>query len=337
MLDLNRLQHLKLHRVPPGQVFFAKLLRLDYTTLHRTEIVLEGIENLPRDRSVFLAMNHTDKYNYWPLQYAMHRRGLRYTATWVKGKYYESEWMSRFLDSMNNIPLPSRGYVLTTLFRATMQRKPEAAEYRYLRDLVDSGTAPAQDDTDAETAGVQAFLKAAFPHATSQTSQAPVEAFLQHFDAQFSQLVDAVVELNRRALCELNLNVLVFPQGTRSLRLSKGHTGLAQMAMHLEAAIVPVGCNGSDRVYPGDSPISKGGRIVYRIGKPLELDGPELGSFRIPEPFQPLSREVARDYGPQLRGVTDVVMERINGLLDPQYQWAQDKASDGVAGMQRFL
>lgn len=336
MLDLNRLQHLKLHRVPPGQVFFAKLLRLDYATPPRTEIVLEGAENLPRDRSVFLAMNHTDKFNYWPLQYTMHHMGLRYTATWVKGKYYESTWTSRFLDSMNNIPLPSRGYVLTTLFRATMKRTPEAAEYRYLRDLVDSGRVPEQSETDRQSAGVQTFLATAFPPAANH-GLTPAEAFLQHFDAQFSRLVDAVVDLNRRALRELDLNILVFPQGTRSLRLSKGHTGLVQMAMHLGAAIVPVGCNGSDRAYPGNSPVSKGGRIVYRIGTPLELDGPELAPFRIPVPFQPLSREVSRDFGPQLRGATDVLMERINDLLDPPYQWAQGQVSDGVAGMQRFL
>lgn len=328
MLDLDRLQHIQLHRIPPGQVGFARLLHLDYR-LHGTDIVLEGVENLPRDRSVFLAMNHTDRYNYWPFQYAMHRRGLRYTATWVKGKYYENQWMGRFLDSMNNIPLPSRGYVLTTLFRAAMQRKPLAEEYRFLRDLVDSGIAPGRDETVAQTAGVQQFL--------ATRGDGSAEAFLHSFDALFGQMVEQVVALNRRALRELDLNILVFPQGTRSLRLSKGHTGLMQMAMHLGAAVVPVGCNGSDRVYPGNSPLAKKGRIVYRIGKPLELDGPELSPFRIPADLQPLSRELNREYASQLRGATDVLMERINALLDPPYQWATDQASDGVAGMDRFL
>lgn len=35
----------------------------------------------------------------------------------VKGKYYENPFIAAFMDSMNNIPLPSRGYVITTRFR----------------------------------------------------------------------------------------------------------------------------------------------------------------------------------------------------------------------------
>lgn len=330
MLDLARLQKLKLHRRPPGQVFMAEcVLSVDYALPRRTEIVLEGVENLPRDRTVFLAMNHTDKFNYWPLQYAMYRRKLRFTATWVKGKYYEHPLLAAFLDAMNNIPLPSRGYVLTTMFRGAMARKPSPQEYRFLRDLVNSGNAPDSQETERQGEGMRQFL--------TRRGDGTAATFLRHFDGEFGKMVDAAVALNRRALHQLDLNILVFPQGTRSVRLSKGHTGLMQMAMHLGAAIVPVGCNGSDKVYPSDSPWAKGGRIVYRIGKPLDIDGPELGPFRIAEPFQPLSREVSRDHGAQLQSATDVVMEHINALLDPPYQWAPDRASDGVAGMDRFV
>ncbi len=251
--------------------------------------------------------------------------GLRALCIWVKGKYYENGPMARFLDAMNNIPLPSRGYVLTTELRGGLGRTPTPTEYRWLRDLVDGGAVPAAE----MPSGVEEFLHRA--------QYRDAGHFLQAFDALFDAMVARVVELNRQALHELELNLLVFPQGTRSLRLSRGHTGLIQMAMHLGAAIVPVGCNGSDRVYPGNSPFAKGGRIVYRFGAPLEPDGPELAPYRIAGGFRPLSREVSRDHGMELQAATDVVMARINDLLDPPYQWAEDQSSDGVQGLDRFV
>src|ERR1041384_3307940 len=103
MLDLKRLKSIKLHKKPPGQLLLANtLMRLDYSFPKPTEIVLEGVGNIPDDRPVFFAMNHTDRYNYWPFQYQMYRQGVpRFTATWVKGKYYENAVMARFLDSTN--------------------------------------------------------------------------------------------------------------------------------------------------------------------------------------------------------------------------------------------
>ncbi|MEO1175515.1 MAG: 1-acyl-sn-glycerol-3-phosphate acyltransferase, partial [Myxococcota bacterium] len=108
----------------------------------KTEIEVEGLDNLP-DRSVVLAMNHTDRYNYWPFQYQMYRFGVpRFTATWVKGKYYENAMMSWFMMSMNTIPVPSRGYIIAARFQEAIGRAPSNDEYRLLRDLVDGARAP---------------------------------------------------------------------------------------------------------------------------------------------------------------------------------------------------
>ena len=38
-----------------------------------------------------------------------------------------------------------------------------------------------------------------------------------------------------------------------------------------------------------------------------------------------------------IRGLVDHVMDRINALLDPPYQFAEDLVSDGVQGTNRFL
>jgi 1-acyl-sn-glycerol-3-phosphate acyltransferase len=315
VLDLARLQRLNLHRTPWGQLFMGQLLRLDYAFPRRTEIVLEGTENIEAGRSYILAMNHTDRYNYWPFQYGLYRRRLGYTATWVKGKYYENRLIGAFMDSMNNIPLPSRGYVISTRFRSAVGRAPSAEEYRALRDLADGVTTEAPP--------------------TLREAIGEMEAFLRDFADVFDRMVEQVMRLNRQAL-ELGQHLLVFPQGTRSIRLSRGHIGVAQVAQHLGVDVVPVGCNGSDRVYPGNSPFAKGGRIVYRIGKPLRLDGPELGSHRVTEPFRPLTLEAAR-HRDAFQAMTDVVMNHIDSLLDPEYRYSRDQRSDGVSGMNRFV
>ena len=324
MLDLERLKRIRLMRRPIGQILLAGgPLRLDYRLPRRTTIVLEGKENLP-DGPCFLAMNHTDRYNYWPLQYQLWFEGLGFTATWVKGKYYESRPIGAFMDLMNNIPVPSRGYVIATEFRARTGRKPSHEEYRLLRDLVDRRR-PATDPLPEGTA------------ADLRTLVGDGVDFLAQFDALFQRMMQEVIRLNRKSVEELGLKVLVFPQGTRSRRLTRGHTGLVQMAQHLRAPIVPVGCNGSDRLYPGDSPFSSGGRAVYRIGPPIDLTSPELTEYAVPTDAVPLTRDATERFGDRYLALTDRVMDRINDLLDPEYQRAEAEADAVETGVERFL
>ncbi|MCB9522464.1 MAG: 1-acyl-sn-glycerol-3-phosphate acyltransferase [Myxococcales bacterium] len=320
MLDLDRLKALSIRKTPWGQLAMANLaLSVDYRLPRRTRIALEGLEHLP-DRPVFFAMNHTDRYNYWPFQYQLYRAGHGFTAAWVKGKYYENRLMGWFMDSCTNIPLPSRGYVATTEFRKQVGRLPDEAEYRALRDLVDGGDPAGLPD------GVQMFVEERGGPLTVRAD----------FEALWAQMVGEVVRLNREAIAQGH-SPLVFPQGTRSKRLSKGHVGMAQMSQLLGVDIVPVGCNGSDKAYPGGSPFSKGGEIVYRIGPPITLDGPEIGQFRVRAPFTPFTREAMIRHAADFLGVTAVVMDRINVLLDPEYQFSADRSSDGVQGVNRFV
>ena len=321
MLDLDRLKRIRLRRTPPVQILVAEtLLRLNYRLPRPTDIVFEGLEHVPRDRRVFFAMNHTDRFNYWPFQYGMYRRKLPFTATWVKGKYYEARALGWFMDATNNIPVPSRGYVISTEFRKLHGRPPGKEEYRVLRDLVDG-----RGDGASDSEAVRRLLGP------------DVGGFLARFDALFGEMIGEVIRLNREALFDRDLNVLVFPQGTRSKRLSRGHTGLAQMAQHLGAAIVPVGCSGCDRLYPGSSPLSRGGQVVYRVGAPLEPDGPELAPYRVKQPFTPLTTAASERHGADLRAITDLVMARIDALVDPEYRFGDSTDSDGVRDMERFL
>lgn len=321
MLDLDRLRRIHPRQPPWGQMLIANLgMSWDYRLPRRTRIDVEGLENLPRDRRVFLAMNHTDRYNYWPLQYVLYRRGHGFTATWVKGKYYENNLLGWFMDQTTNIPLPSRGYVLTTEFRKAAGRAPSDEEYRVLREVV-SRAAPA---------GMPEAI------ASFMGSHGGPDGFATWFNELFDAMSVEVMRVTREAL-ENDYHVLVFPQGTRSKRLSRGHTGLVQAAQYLGVDIVPVGCNGCDRVYPGSSPFAKGGHVVYRVGKALELEGPELGPFRVKEPFAPLSDHASGSHEAKFQAATEVVMNAIDGLLDDEYRFGAEHASDGVQGVRRFV
>ena len=326
MPDLKRLQNTRLSTNPPGQIFMANvILRADFAFPRRTEIVLEGADrHLRRSQRYIFAMNHTDRYNYWPFQWQLWKEKRGFTATWVKGKYYENEWIGRFMDSMNNIPLPSRGYVLSSHFKRKMQRPPREAEYRLLRDIVDGKRDAAQPLPEGGGPDLRRFIGADVP-----------AEFLAEFERQFDAMIREVVRLSRKAV-EVGNHLLIFPEGTRSVRLGKGHIGLAQVAQHLQMPIVPVGCNGSHRLYPGDRPLSKGGKVIYRIGAPIERDDPAIAPFAVPGDVLPFTRQ-ADAYKEQYQAITDVVMARIAALLDPEHLPLEGVDDREVTGIQRFL
>jgi 1-acyl-sn-glycerol-3-phosphate acyltransferase len=111
--------------------------------------------------------------------------------------------------------------------------------------------------------------------------------------------------------------------------------GIAQIALHLRVPIVPVGCNGSDRVYPGASPFGRRGRIVYRFGDPISYE--DLSSFHIAEDYAPFSAIAERDFAQQFDGVASLVTDRIELLLDPEYRRAEDGGAAAEQGVARFV
>ena len=321
MLDLGLYDRVYLSARPPVQRFIAEaFLRFDY---RKVDLVVEGLDNLP-GRPVIFAMNHTDNYNYWPFQYSLHKEGM-YTATWVKGKNYEHPGVSLFMSVTNNIPIASRGFVITRDFLNVTGRRPEPEEYRALRDAADS-----LGDVDA-TSVPRAVLDQARDMLGRRFEPAK-ENYAEALDALMRLLMRRFVDLNERAH-ELGVHILVFPQGSRSIRLSRGHPGIAQMALHLNAPIVPVGCNGCDRVYTSRSIRTKPGRVVYRIGKPME----DWGALAPAEPFEPYTRETGTLHRDRFQAIVARVMGRIDDLLDERHKFSEDGESDGTHGTDRFV
>lgn len=324
MLDLALYDRIQLRRYPPVQRFIADaFLRFDYRNV---DIVVEGIERIPA-HPVLYAMNHTDNFNYWPLQYSLHRHDERYTATWVKGKNFEHPFVSLFMRSTNNIPIASRGYLVTRDFLATAGRRPDEREYRALRDAVNEGQAISAADVPRDVLErARDMLGRRFDPAR--------ESYAEAMNALFGAMMRRFLDLNRHAL-DLGLDLLVFPQGTRSVRLSRGHIGVIQAALSLGATVVPVGCNGCDLVYPGRSIVSKPGRVVYRIGEPFSPE--DLADLAPAEPFEPFSRDAESRHRGAFQALTDRIMERIDGLLDERHRFTEDGASDGTRGTDRFV
>ena len=337
MLDLPRLQRLKLTRYPLSQRFFGRLLHVNYGALPGVELTLENDELIP-DTPVIFAMNHTDRYNYFPFQYTIWRRFNRFTATWVKGKYYENTLLAMFMESMFQLPTVSRGYLITKDFQAVMGRTPTDQEYAMLREAVDDRAVGGEGRLPEPPEIPEMLLrKARNPLGVGFDPAAEGGAdYADYICSLFRQMMARFVALNREAT-EIGLDLLVFPQGTRSTRLLPGHIGIAQMALHLQVPIVPIGCNGCDQVYPGASPFAKQGKIVYRAGPAISYE--ELAPFHIREDYAPFSAEAERDHAEAFREVAAMVTDRIDPLLDPKYQREQveDAEIESVRSADRFV
>jgi 1-acyl-sn-glycerol-3-phosphate acyltransferase len=334
MLDLPRLKRIRLMKRPIGQVFFGHtVLTPNYNYLPGIDIQLEGIENIP-DEPVIYAMNHTDRFNYFPFMYKMWKLKERYITVWVKGKYYENPLVGTFMELTSNLPTVSRGYIITKDFVLTMGRRPSEAEYDTLRALVNKEAAPDQDASTVNTSAIPAKLFDTPRNILGVDFDPKDCSYAAGINRVFDAMMRQFVALNERSF-DLGLDLLVFPQGTRSIRLPKGRIGMMEIALRYQKTIVPIGCNGCDLVYTGSVPIGKKGTIVYRIGEPITYD--DLSDFHIDEPYDPFTAKAEHAYRDRFQGAVDVVMNRINDLLDPQYQFSDDLKSTGVRGTARFM
>ena len=333
MLDLGRLKRIQLIRYPFIQRMVGYILMVNREWLPGFDVTFENPERIP-EGPVIYAMNHTDRYNYFPFQVGIWRAYNRFTATWVKGKYYENWFVASFMEKTNQLPTISRGYIISKDFLSAVGRPPNPEEYEAARQWVDA-TVAGQGDQDAPPPGI-------FPEALLQTPrnvlgypfQPEKESWAEYVDSTFRLMMQHFVGLNEQAV-RVGLDILVFPQGTRSKRLLPGHVGLSQIALHTQVPVVPIGCNGSDRLYPGASPWAKRGHVLYRIGEPIHYaDIPEM---HIDRPFTPFSAEAEEMYAAPFEAHARLLTDRINDLLDEPYQQQSDTVQDATSGIHRFL
>ena len=95
--------------------------------------------------------------------------------------------------------------------------------------------------------------------------------------------------------------------------------------------------HGGDTVWvdPSGSPFAGKGRIVYRIGDPIHYE--DMAPFHIKEDYIPFSAAAERDHLEPFQALAALVTDRINPLLDPEYQLAEETPGDVGRGVDRFL
>ena len=335
VLDIARLDRIRLTARPRTQMVVARGILVPNYRLAGVKTVIEGRENLPEEPVIY-AMNHTDRYNYFPFQLSLYTRMHRFTATWVKGKYFENPGVATFMEKTNNLPAVSRGYIITRDLLAVLGRRPEDAEYAALRKAVDA-VAAGQGDAAAVDAELRTQVPPALLTVPRDMLGRPfdplAETYAEAVNGPFGRMMRRFVELHAEAF-RVGLDVSIFPEGTRSKRRSRGRSGLAQVALRYRKTVVPVGCNGSDRIYPGSNPFAKRGEVTYRIGAPMRYE--DMAEFHVPEPFVPFDARDEAKHRARFQGYVDRVMERIDPLLDPEYRM-RGGTSGGVRGSHRFL
>ncbi len=301
---LETLKEFHLPRVPYGQIFISRaFLGPTYRFPKKTNISIDGLERMNNEKSFLVAMNHTDRFNYAPFMYHLDQVGLPPLAPWVKGKYYQNPLLARLLVWCACTPVPARGFLLTLDWLARMKRRPNELEYRQLRRLGDR----LMLDEPIE-AGVAEYLKEAPGGEAGHFG----ELFAEHFET----LSGEFIRINVEAL-ELGYRPLVFPQGTRSKRMTQGFSGIIQMALHLGVPILPVAVTGSEDIYPDDSPLAKGGHVHYTVGD--FYDPTAHGDS--PQNFLPMTIRASRDHGERFDVLTAELMDCLNALLPSDYQF----------------
>ena len=300
MVDIAYMKKYNLTSYSWGQKFVAYgMLTPNYYLFQNVDIKLENAHYLPQKENVIFAMNHTDRYNYWPFQYKLLcLRKYPETTVWVKGKYYRHPALAKFFNLCNCIPVPSMGYLIDEFYRQRHGKFISKEDYRTLKDAIDGGA-------DVDIAAARNIL-----------GSDSVSLMRNYYE----QIMSEVSRLTRMALFEKHLSLIIFPEGTRGLKLKGGLTGIAQVALNTQKLVVPVACNNSEQIYPSNSPFAKNGQIIYRICKPISVKD-ELKPFSIDEPFELLSKHSQIKYKDNFDGATDLIMGKINEMLDEKYRF----------------
>ncbi len=305
---------------PDIQILIGKYFLKPLYKLKNLKIEIEGLNNIP-DHPVIFAMNHTDRYNYWPFMFKLwqlYQKGLikyPYITVWVKGKYFENKFIASFMRLSGTIPVPSKGYLVVkdfvTMFKSKKALNDEAL--KYLLDYVKGE----KNEEDLKRLDEKLYEFVKKPHGGYDPKK--YKNYREYIGKVHIDMMKRVLELNRDAIFNKKLNLLVFPEGRRSKRLTRGKPGLAQVSLALDVPVVPVGCNGSDKAYTGNLPFPKSNRaIVYRVGKPIEFKK-IAEEFNIKEkfvPFTPQSKKLQEIF----EKTTDIIMEKIYNLLDDEYR-----------------
>lgn len=307
--------------------FWSSVARVIFATnagLARTRFHVEGWETLPA-RPVLFATNSTQKNDFMAFRWVADRRA-RPCVTVTKAKNYHDPVMGFLLRRLGVVPIASKGYFLLLDFTQTVGRRPSDAEYRALRDHLDSGVPlPAGAPFDTLTNTPRRVLEHDFDPARTTW-----RAFQQGL---YAHGLGETLRLAREAV-QAGCDVQMYPEGTVAPRLGRGRHGAVQLAWALGLPIVPAGMSGCPGAFAGNSPLLRlrGDDITLRLGASLTLP-PDF----LPADFVPFDPEHEAAHRDTLNGfVRERLMPAIDALLDPPFRHVENDPFVGK-GTKAFL
>ncbi|TDP63593.1 lysophospholipid acyltransferase family protein [Bradymonas sediminis] len=297
------------------------LARVAFGLPRRTKLVLEGEENLPSTPALF-APNHSHKFDFLPLRYLLLKRKM-HLVTWIKAREFKDPRMAKVLWTMGNIPLSSRGFLISADFESLVGRRPTEEEYRRLRACVDEGhSLPRGEVYERMLTTPREMLGVSFDPG--------VMTYRQAQRGLYYRVMQGTLKLARECMGEGH-HMHFYPQGAVSSRLTPGKVGVIEAALALDLPIIPVGISGCRETFVGQGALTRKGVIRVEIGAPIHVDRAQYGAgFR---PFHPDDEDGFREL---LQADADRVMARINDLVDPAYRFSEEAEYDGKRGIARF-
>ena len=283
---------------------------------------VEGLENLP-DHPCIVATNHTHNYDFLPLRYLFYKHRKVLLSTWIKARAWQNPMMINYLSYTGNVPLASRGYVISGDFKQVFGRKPSDEEYRVLRDHLDEGSPLPEGEVFNQLQNqTRPILGEVYSPSQSNYREA--------IESCFRQFMESSLIVAERAV-QSGLYQHINPQGTRSSRLTDGRPGVIHAAARLQLPILPVSILGMREALPNEGLKSTGGTVMVRCGEPY------LPNFSgLSETYKPFFVGQEQDQV-IIQNTLDELMLRINDLCDEQYCMQDGYVSDGKQGVARFL
>ena len=313
MFDLNDIKNTP----PMGSAFGTHLSYNAAHLLMRKNVVVHGKENLPSGPAIF-SSNHTHKFDFLAVRHALFK--THRLITWIKAREYNDSATRRFFNHCGNIPLASKGYVISSDFITQNGRRPTEVEYRNLRNHIDK-------DADLPDESLYESLLNKGRNLCGRPFSPAQETYAHAIRATYAAFMEETLTL-ARVVRDQGYHQQIYPQGAVSSQLSEGKTGAVQAALALDIPIVPMGVSGCIESFYKGSPFSRK-EIIIKIGKPIAFNwNEEVHAFHHPWESK---------HANYLNKKTQELMNRINELLSPKYQWAPPQTSDAKTGIKRFI
>jgi 1-acyl-sn-glycerol-3-phosphate acyltransferase len=321
-IDVETLQEINPLANPVWAWGSASIANAIFTFTPKTRVVFENEQILRRGQFI-IATNHTHKMDFLPLRAPLLYRGYEFVS-WVKARAYKDPAMGTFLKYTGNVPISSRGYLIAADYWDLFGERPTEEEYRALRDHVDKSKPLPDGERYLALQNTPRRMLGLFFHPNTFTYQHAIQQL-------YYELMQIALRMTRQAI-HRGAHVQIYPQGAVSSRLTRGYNGIIHASLALGLPIVPVGISGCREVFVNGGPRTGPGDIIVRFGEPYEIDRSTL-----PSDLRPFHPEDEARYRDLLRSHVDVVMDRLNDTLEPDYQRISEDFYDGKEGLDRFF